>query len=62
MSEDNIIKFDAEDPEMLAAYKNAQSTFKFFWRELSWEYRRIIPALEIAAVKVAKAPRTNICG
>lgn len=42
-----------DDAAMLAAYKNAQDNFKYFWRELSWEYRRIIPALDMAAVKVA---------
>ncbi|WP_312934317.1 DUF2314 domain-containing protein [Pseudomonas sp.] len=35
------------------AIANAQATFKFFWRELSWEMRRIVPALEIAAVKMS---------
>ena len=38
---------------MIAAFEQAQKTFKFFWRELSWEYRRIVPALEVACVKVA---------
>ncbi|MDF1813317.1 MAG: DUF2314 domain-containing protein [Verrucomicrobiales bacterium] len=34
------------------AASKAQATFRFFWRELSWERRRIIPALEQACVKV----------
>lgn len=38
---------------MIAAFEQAQNTFKYFWRELSWEYRRIIPALDLACVKVA---------
>ena len=35
------------------AYQNARDTFKYFWRELSWEYRRIIPSLDMAMVKIA---------
>ena len=35
------------------AYQNARDTFKYFWRELSWEYRRIVPALDMAMVKIA---------
>ncbi|OOV19261.1 YegJ family protein [Flavobacterium sp. LM4] len=44
---------DGESPKMIDAFKKAQETFKYFWRELSWEYRRIIPALEVACVKLA---------
>lgn len=43
---------DAEDPEMDAAFQKARETFKYFWRELYWEYHRIVPALEVACVKV----------
>lgn len=39
--------------KMDIAYKKAQETFKYFWRELSWEYRRIIPGLDLAMVKIA---------
>ncbi len=42
-----------DSPEMINAFKKAQDTFKYFWRELSWEYRRIVPALNFACVKVA---------
>lgn len=38
---------------MIEAFKKAQETFKYFWRELSWEYRRIIPGLDVACVKLA---------
>ncbi len=44
---------DGENPKMIEAYKKAQETFKYFWRELSWEYRRIIPGLDVACVKLA---------
>ncbi|MDU1891737.1 MAG: DUF2314 domain-containing protein [Dysgonomonas sp.] len=41
-----------ETPQMISAFEKAQETFKYFWRELSWEYRRIVPALDVAYVKV----------
>jgi uncharacterized protein YegJ (DUF2314 family) len=43
----------ANDPEMDAAMDRARATFKYLWRELTWEYRRIIPALEMSAIKAA---------
>lgn len=40
-------------PEMALASERARETFRYFWRELSWEARRIIPGLGAAAVKIA---------
>ncbi len=48
-----IFYASGEDQNMINAFLKAQQTFKFFWRELSWEYRRIIPALDLAYVKIA---------
>lgn len=42
-----------EERAMTIASERARETFKFFWRELSWEYRRIVPGLDLSAVKVA---------
>jgi uncharacterized protein YegJ (DUF2314 family) len=42
---------DNSDPEMQRAYENARATFRYFWREIAWERRRIVPALELACVK-----------
>jgi len=42
-----------ETPEMIEAFKKAQETFRYFWRELYWESRRIVPALDFAFIKVA---------
>lgn len=53
MSDALIFFTKGDSPEMIAAFKKAQETFKYFWRELSWEYRRIIPGLDLACVKVA---------
>lgn len=43
--------FDGDDPEMEHAMREARKTFGYFWRELAWERRRIVPALDMAAVK-----------
>lgn len=51
-SNENPIFYIEENDSMEAAYKMAQDTFKYFWRELSWEYRRIIPGLNFAMVKI----------
>ncbi|TDW48932.1 uncharacterized protein YegJ (DUF2314 family) [Flavobacterium sp. 270] len=53
MSDTKVFYADGENPKMIEAYKRAQETFKYFWRELSWEQRRIIPALDVSCVKVA---------
>ena len=45
--------FKEDDIKLKEAYEQAQSTFKYFWREISWEYRRIVPALEVSCVKAA---------
>ena len=46
---------------MEKTYIKAQKTFKYFWRELSWEKRRIVPSLDLAMVKVAfKEDEKNI--
>src|SRR5688572_32410808 len=51
MSESPIFFHRGNDPEMLNAHEQARATFKYFWRELTWERQRIIPGLSMAAVK-----------
>jgi uncharacterized protein YegJ (DUF2314 family) len=46
------IVFAKQTPTMEDAYKKAQDTFNYFWREVYWEYRRIIPAHDLSIVKV----------
>jgi len=60
MSE-QIFMFDERDPAMQRAYEAARASFKHFWRELSWERRRIVPALDGAMVKLpfTDGPRTD---
>src|SRR5262245_22597323 len=56
-----IFNFDDRDPAMQSAYEAAQRSFKYFWRELSWERRRIVPGLDMAMVKLpfTDGPRTD---
>jgi uncharacterized protein len=46
-----VFMFDNSDPEMQRACEDARATFRYFWREVAWERRRIIPALDLACVK-----------
>ena len=46
-----VFLFDNSDPEMQQAYENARANFRYFWREVAWERRRIVPALDVACVK-----------
>ncbi len=51
MTDSPIYTMSGDDPEMADASRKARQSFKYFWRELSWEYRRIVPGLDVAAVK-----------
>jgi uncharacterized protein YegJ (DUF2314 family) len=42
-----VFLFDGEDPEMHKAHEQARATFRYLWREISWERRRIIPGLDL---------------
>lgn len=46
-----VFMFDNDDPEMQRAYENARASFRYFWREVAWERRRIVPGLDLACVK-----------
>ena len=46
-----VFLLDDADPEMQRAYEQARTTFRYFWREIAWERRRIVPALDLAYVK-----------
>ncbi|MBA1187987.1 DUF2314 domain-containing protein [Pseudomonas entomophila] len=53
MTEQTIYTTSGDSPALQTAVANAQATFKFFWRELSWESRRIVKGLSLAAVKMS---------
>jgi uncharacterized protein len=46
-----VFMFDNDDPAMQAVYEKARATFRYFWREVAWERRRIVPGLDLACVK-----------
>ena len=46
-----VFMFDNSDPQMQQAYEKARASFRYFWREVAWERRRIVPALDLACVK-----------
>ncbi|WP_234425189.1 DUF2314 domain-containing protein, partial [Xanthomonas fragariae] len=53
---DNRMYIANDDAAALqAADAAACDTVKFFWRELSWEYRRVVPGVEMAAVQLPSA-------
>lgn len=43
--------FDSSDPDMQQAHEHARATFRYFWREIAWDRRRIVPSLTLACVK-----------
>jgi uncharacterized protein YegJ (DUF2314 family) len=47
------VVYEATEDQMEHAYAGARATFRFFWREMWWEHRRIIKAFPIACVKFA---------
>lgn len=53
MSEDNPVTFHSnDDPDMEKASQEARKTFRYFWKEVSLDYNRIVPALEVSCVKL----------
>ncbi|MFD0700373.1 DUF2314 domain-containing protein [Myroides pelagicus] len=53
MEETKVFFASGEEQKMIDAFKKAQDTFKYFWRELYWDNRRIVKGLDMASVKVA---------
>lgn len=53
VTEGRVFVTPSDDPEMKKVQAFSRKTFRFFLRELSWEQRRVIGAMELAAVKIA---------
>ena len=51
MSE-KVTLIESDDFSIERARQFARATFKYFWRELYWERRRIIPGLDLSAIKL----------
>ena len=47
------VAFHRHDAEMEGAFVSARETFRFFWREVAWEKRRIVKAWDLVSVKAA---------
>ena len=56
---ETIFFSQSEDIEMEKASINARKSFNILWRELSWEIRRVIPAIDLSAVKKAFPTNQN---
>ncbi len=53
MSEESPVTYrQKEDSEIMDASRSARNSFKYFWKEAALDFNRIIPALELACVKV----------
>ncbi len=52
MTESSIVFYEGDDSEIVAAAANARATFRYFWNQVSLDFNRIVPALELACVKV----------
>ena len=53
LGEQMPIYFVSSDEDyMQRAFEQARESFKYFWRELYWERRRIVPGLDYAMVKI----------
>jgi len=49
-----IVTFcQADDPEIVEASQQARNTFRHFWHQVAIDFNRIVPALELASLKVA---------
>ena len=53
LGEQMPIYFVSSDEDyMQRAFEQARESFRYFWRELYWERRRIVPGLDYAMVKI----------
>lgn len=48
-----VVLHDADDPALDAAVAAARESFRYCWREVAWDQRRVVPGLDLAAVKAA---------
>ncbi|WP_082680594.1 DUF2314 domain-containing protein [Oceanivirga salmonicida] len=56
LDENNVLKVGQEG--IMEPANNARDTFKYFWRELYWENKRIVKGLNFAAIKIAFSQET----
>jgi uncharacterized protein len=56
---DSITFHEGSNPEMLAASQKARETFRYFWNQVTLDFNRIVPAIDIACLKVPFAENVN---
>lgn len=49
----DVMWAEENDREIFKASTLARKTFRFFWREVAWERRRIVPAYDLVVLKFA---------
>ena len=53
MPDESPVTFHKGDaPEIVQASEQARETFRYFWNQVSLDFNRIVPALELACLKV----------
>jgi uncharacterized protein YegJ (DUF2314 family) len=50
-SADREVYFAPPSPDMEEASRRARDTFRYFWREMAWEQRRVVKGCDVASVK-----------
>ena len=51
MSESPVTYHQGDDAQLLAASASARESFKYFWNMVTSDFNRIIPAIEMSAIK-----------
>ena len=59
MTDSPVYYAENHDPAMHRAIQTARHTFKYFWREIVWDERRIVPALDLATAKIQFSQNIN---
>ena len=59
MTDSPVYYAENHDPAMHRAIQTARHTFKYFWREIVWDERRIVPALDLATAKIQFTQNIN---
>lgn len=55
-----IFYLNGDDADQAQAMGAARQNFRTFWRELSWEQRRIVPGFDLVVVKIAFSQGSDV--
>lgn len=62
MADSPVFLFDSKSPALQQAIQIARHQFRYFWREMTWEQRRIVKGLSIASVKAPFTDEGKVTG